>query len=136
MQAFSQSMKTCGMKTCGAMVLTALLVATPALAQPGPGPGGGGEGPGRWYGYGPGMMGWADGRYGHGHGLMFAVICLFGLIGLIAIVVSVTRLFMHGGWLMHGHGGRAGLEVLEARYARGEINREEYLEKKRDLTSR
>jgi putative membrane protein len=81
------------------------------------------------------MMGWGDGPYGHGHGILFAVICLFALIGLIAVVIAATRAFSRG-YGVHRHGLRAGLEALESRYARGEINREEFLEKKRDLTAR
>ncbi|MGE5540123.1 MAG: SHOCT domain-containing protein [Gemmatimonas sp.] len=128
-----------GMKAGGGAILSMALLAGPALAQPGPGPGpgpGGGDGPGRWYGYGPRMMmGWGDGSYG-GHGWLFAVVCLFALIGLIAIVIAVTRLLTHGGCPFHRHGGHGGLSVVEERYARGEINRDEYLEKKRDLSSR
>jgi putative membrane protein len=127
-----------GLKRVSAALVTFALVAGPALAQPGPGPGPGpgGEGPGRYYGYGPRMMmGWGDGRYGQGHGVLFAVVCLFALIGLVAVVVAATRMFGRG-YGLHRHGNRPGLEALESRYARGEINREEFLEKKRDLTTR
>jgi len=119
-----------GVKRVGTALVTLALVAGPALAQQGQGPvpGPGGEGPGRFYGHGPRMMmGWGDGRYGHGHGALFAVISLFALIGLIAVVVWATRAFSRG-YGVHRHGSRAGLDVLESRYARGEINREEFLE--------
>lgn len=81
------------------------------------------------YGYGPhwGMMGgWGYG-YGPVHMIVWAVI-------LIAIVVGVI-------WLVRSLSGSgqeqarrsAGLDVLEERYARGEINRDEYLQKKKDI---
>jgi putative membrane protein len=82
------------------------------------------------WGYGPnsGMMGWGYGGSG-GFGMIIWVIIL------IAIVAGVV-------WLVRGGAASgmqpparrsAGLEVLEERYARGEINRDEYLQKKRDL---
>ena len=39
-------------------------------------------------------------------------------------------------WGEHPRNGRRqpGLDVLEERYARGEINRDEYLQKKKDIT--
>ena len=65
----------------------------------------------------------------------------FGLIiWLVILAVIVAGLV----WFIRSQplaGGRepaverrsAGLEVLEERYARGEINREEYLQKKQDI---
>jgi putative membrane protein len=35
-----------------------------------------------------------------------------------------------------GEGGRSALDQLDERYARGEIDREEYLERKKDITER
>jgi putative membrane protein len=61
----------------------------------------------------------------------------FGTIILMIAVIGVL-------WLVYALGaartqnriGRRspGLEALEARYARGEISRDEYLEKKRDIS--
>ena len=82
------------------------------------------------YGHGWGMMGpWGSG-FGSGFFGMFIWLLLIVLI--VAVVV----------WFMRSAGsGRAqlerrppGLDVLEERYARGEIEREEYLQKKRDIT--
>lgn len=84
-------------------------------------------------GYGPGfgMMG------GFGGGAMFPFTGIFGLLILVLVIVAVV-------WFVSAvfhpretaqHTGRygAGLEVLEARYSRGEINREEYQQKRTDL---
>jgi putative membrane protein len=87
------------------------------------------------WGYGPqwGMMGGGWGGYGWGG--PFHV--FFGVIVLVLIVLLVVWLFRSGS---RGgeRGGRlerrsSGLDVLEERYARGEINRDEYLQKKRDI---
>jgi putative membrane protein len=55
---------------------------------------------------------------------------------LIAIVIAAALWFMRSGAGRQQQLERRppGLDVLEERYARGEINREEYLQKKRDLT--
>lgn len=56
---------------------------------------------------------------------------LFSLLLLILILVALYR-------ALGGQGGKRhsdALSILEQRYARGEIQREEYLEKKRDLTA-
>jgi len=73
------------------------------------------------------MDGWGYGSYGAFNMLLWPII-------LIAIIVGVV-------WFMRKDGPQgvqfrrrsAGLDVLEERYARGEIDRDEYLEKKRDI---
>jgi putative membrane protein len=83
------------------------------------------------YGYGPGwgMMG-GYGGYGYGFGIFHMIIWIVILIAIVALVV----------WLMRSATGpgmpprrSTGLDVLEERYARGEINRDEYLQKKKDI---
>lgn len=85
------------------------------------------------WGYGP-QSGMMYGGYGYGYGAVHMV--FWGVI-LIAVIVAVV-------WLVRtmtapaGTRGTAaprstGLAVLEERYARGEINRDEYLQKKGDL---
>jgi putative membrane protein len=78
---------------------------------------------------GYGFMGWMP--------LMGVFFWLF----ILFLVVAAVR-----GWRGHpmgpcmmGHGMERrspGLDVLEERYARGEINREEYLQKKQDILGR
>ena len=84
------------------------------------------------YGYGPhwGFMG--GGGFGLGP--------IIWIVILIAIVAGVV-------WLVRSLAARddrqiasphrsPGLDVLEERYAHGEINREEYLQKKNDILGR
>lgn len=81
-------------------------------------------GPGMMYGYGGWQsMGWT---------MLFGGI--FGIAVLAIIIVAVARLARSSSSNNQGMARRpAGLETLEERYARGEINREEYLAKKRDI---
>jgi putative membrane protein len=70
------------------------------------------------------------------------IIPLLFLAIIITVVVLAVRYAMD--WGGHptrpstmGYGAErrsSALDVLEERYARGEINRDEYLEKKRDIT--
>jgi putative membrane protein len=99
-----------------------------------------------WSGYGPGpwmMGGWGGmpmmgyggwGGYEGGGWLMM----LFGGVILVALLVFIFRALA---WSTHAphqqlpytRANSAGLHALDERYARGEINREEYLQKKRDI---
>ncbi len=85
-----------------------------------------GWGPGG-YGYGPGWM------MGDGWWLMMAFIFLV-LIGIVVVAVAVLR---RERYVENVPARRTanGLAILEERYAKGEISREEYLEKKRDLAA-
>ncbi len=84
------------------------------------------------YGYGPGwnMMGWGGG-YGFGYGLIHMVISIVVIIAIVFFVMWLVRTMSPA----HHPGMRrsSGLDVLEERYARGEINRDEYLQKKKDI---
>jgi putative membrane protein len=85
----------------------------------------------RWSGYGwggmmgPGMMG--------GYGTMFLMPILWiVVIGLIvwAVTAAVRR---PGDSNYISRSGESALEILKRRYARGEINKQEYEERKKDL---
>ena len=73
------------------------------------------------------MGGWGYG-WGVAHMIIWVVILIAIIIGIMWLVrsLSANRELPRRG---------AGLALLEERYARGEINRDEYLEKKRDLSS-
>lgn len=87
------------------------------------------------WGYGPdwGMMGGWGGYGGYGP-LGMIIIWLLILALIVAAVVWVVRSASHSGiHLPSGVRRSPGLDLLEERYARGEIKRDEYLEKKKDL---
>lgn len=76
------------------------------------------------------MHNWMMNGWGMGFGLIF---WLLVLALLVAGVVWFVRSQADVG-IRSQQRRSVGLDVLEERYARGEIDREEYLQKKRDLT--
>jgi putative membrane protein len=82
-----------------------------------------------------GMMGpW--GGYSSSSGAIGMIIWIVILALIVAAVVWLVRAMTQPGHQLPGIGRRSpGLDALEERYARGEIKREEYLEKKHDMSS-
>jgi putative membrane protein len=89
-----------------------------------------GQGYDRWH-RGPGMMGdWGMGWFG---GILMIIFWILIIVGVVFLIK----------WLVHSTGGVSGLthhdfsakalDILKERYARGEINKEEFEEKKKDL---
>ena len=90
-----------------------------------------------------------NGPFGYANGSAWTWLWPFHLIiplVLLAVIIAVIMLAVRyamgwGGRPMGpsiGYGAErrsSALDVLEARYARGEINRDEYLEKKRDIAA-
>jgi len=80
-------------------------------------------------------MGWGMGSGGFG-------MLLFWLVPLLVVIVlaaAAIKYLIAGGARSNAPARDVGiraLEVLEERYARGEINREEYLQKRDDLKRR
>jgi putative membrane protein len=119
---------------------TILLATLPAFAQQ-PGPSPDFRGPGPMWGYG--HM-WGGGWGGGWHGMIIGpFVMLLAIIGIVALILWLVRAFSHGG-LRHGHGacphcgyggwrGRGGLDILEERFARGEIDKNEFEERRRVL---
>ena len=58
---------------------------------------------------------------------------MFLVFMIVCVVVAVRSLFGTGRHSRFGQNRSSALDVLEERYAKGEIQREEYLQKKRDL---
>ena len=84
------------------------------------------------WGHGPGMMG---GRYGMGWFgsiimIAFWIAVIVGIVLLIRWLIISTKTTSHG-----TSSGESALEILKKRYARGEIDKQEFEEKKRDLLS-
>jgi putative membrane protein len=88
----------------------------------------------QWRGYGdwhmgPGMMGgWGMGWFGSIFMLIFWGLIIVGLVLLIKWLIQTTKKGPEA-----AHSGYRALEILKERYARGEIGKEEFEEKKRDL---
>ncbi len=84
------------------------------------------------WGYGPdwGMMGWGYGAFGI-FNMIFWIVLLGVIVAAVAWFVRTRPPGTH-----HSYGWRSpGLDALEERYARGEINRDEYLQKKQDISA-
>ena len=83
------------------------------------------------YGMGPGMMGWG---YGMGWiGMIF--MAAFWIAVIVGIVFLIRWLAVSTGSAgkKRGEAEESALEILKKRYARGEIKKEEFEEKKKDL---
>lgn len=80
---------------------------------------------------------WGSQMMGYGWGWMPFMGMIFWLLILVLVVAGMTA-FMRAPWRPSGETqkpelGSPGLRVLEERYARGEIPRDEYLQKKKDI---
>lgn len=86
---------------------------------------------GYWYGSHWNMMGWGDG----GFWPFGMVIWLAVLVTIIALISWAVRAFSSSPKERFSRSMSAP-NVLEERYARGEIDRDEYLQKKTDISAR
>ena len=77
------------------------------------------------------MYGW-DGGGWWGIGMMLFFLLFLGLI--VVGVVFVVRSFSDGGRMAQQPGGNRALDILDERFARGEIDKTEYEERRRALT--
>ncbi len=85
-------------------------------------------GPGMMYGWG---NGWGMGWFGGIFMIVFWVLIIVGLILLIKWLARSTK-----GYSIPGQGtSPRAIDILKERYARGEIDKQEFEEKKRDLSS-
>jgi putative membrane protein len=82
------------------------------------------------WGHGPGMMG-----YGYGMGWFGPILTIaFWIAVIVGIVLLIRWLIISTRATSHGTGaGESALEILKKRYARGEIDKQEFEEKKKDL---
>jgi putative membrane protein len=89
----------------------------------------------QWGGYGgwhmgPGMMGgYGGGWFGEIFMILFWILIIVGLVFLIRWLIQSTK--PESGRL-HSSSSRA-IDILKERYARGEIDKQEFEEKKKDL---
>ena len=106
------------MTTIGLTLILVLISSTSALAQ---------WGDNRGWHMGPGMMGgWGMGWFGGIFMMIFWVLVLVGLVFLIKWLIQVTN----RGRSDNGNHNRA-LDILKERYARGEIDTDEFEAKKK-----
>ena len=99
------------------------------------------SGPGPMYGY---HHMWGGGWGWHPGIVIAPFILLLAVIGFVAMILWLVRWASHGGhhhWFGHGvcphcgHGHeRSALDILEQRFARGEIDKAEFEEKRKLLT--
>jgi|SRR5581483_420949 len=85
------------------------------------------SGPGD-YGYGPHMM--------RGFGMIFGPLFLILLLAVVIVVVVLVVRGLAGPWpgaAPHQVQGRTPLDILKERFARGEIDKEEFDERRRVL---
>ena len=97
------------------------------------------------YGHMWGNRMWGDGWGWHPGMIIGPIVMALILIGFIAIIVSLVRWFSHGahhgpGCCFHHNGGgggggrgRGALDILEERFARGEIDKAEFEERRKLL---
>ena len=77
-----------------------------------------------WGEYG---MGWGWGVFGALHMFLWCVVIILGIVLLVKWLI--------GGGVLTGHHGEARApQILKERYARGEIGKEEFEQKKHDLS--
>ena len=78
---------------------------------------------------GPGMMGyWGMGWFGGIFMIVFWILILVGLVFVIRWLVQATGKGAHS-----AQSGSRAMDILKERYARGEIDREEFEQRRRDL---
>ena len=78
---------------------------------------------------GPDMMyGWGMGWFGGIFSLIFWILVIVGMVLLIRWLIHMSK-----GHSEPGPSGSKALEILRERYARGEIEKQEFEEKKKDL---
>lgn len=85
-------------------------------------------------GYGPHMMDWGGSWYGMIFGPLFMILVLAIVIAVAVLLVRWLGGVGHGAHPPHhGQPDRTALDVLKKRFARGEIDKEEFEERRRIL---
>lgn len=77
------------------------------------------------YGFGPSMMWWGGGWYGMLLGPLFMVLAVVAVIVLVRWLVAPSS--------SHQPHAETPLDILKARFARGEIDKQDYEDRRRTL---
>jgi len=86
------------------------------------------------YGWGPHMMGWGGGWYAMIFGPFFMILFLAVLVAVVAILVRWLGGPWHGAMPPHQFPPvRTPLDILKERFARGEIDKAEFEDRRRVL---
>jgi putative membrane protein len=86
------------------------------------------------YGWGPHMMGWGGGWYAMIFGPLFMILFLAVLVAVVAILVRWLGGPWHGMYPPHQlPPTRTPLDILKERFARGEIDKAEFEDRRRVL---
>jgi putative membrane protein len=91
--------------------------------------------------YNLGYSGYGDFGHMFSLGIIGMLLMVFVWILIIGLIISVIRRIVWGSrWQNHdkwrhwqGMGNNSGMNILNERYAKGEINKEEYEQKKKDI---
>jgi putative membrane protein len=87
-----------------------------------------------WYHMGPGYMGgWGGMGYGGFGGIFMIVFWILIIVGLVFLIRWLIQSTSRGKTSAGGSSTRA-LDILKERYARGEIDKNQFESMKRDLT--
>lgn len=86
----------------------------------------------RW-GCGPHMGWWGGGWWGMIFGPLFMILMLAVVIAVVVLLVRWLGGASHGAFGHQGPPSRTALDILKDRYARGEINKDEFEERRRVL---
>jgi putative membrane protein len=83
------------------------------------------------------MNGWMHGFGGMGliGGIIGLLFNLVVVVGIVVLVVWAVKRFSNGTSFNLGPGSQTPREILQARYARGELTREQYQQMLQDLNS-
>jgi putative membrane protein len=84
-------------------------------------------------GYGPQMMGWGGWGFGPIIGPFFMILVLAAIVATVVLLVRAVSGPQVTSQSYQGPSGRRSLDILKERFARGEIDKNEFEERRRVL---